>query len=77
MKNKYIEKFIPFLMFGFAIAIMIGLLVIIGYVFVWGLVIAGVLWIISSLKNLYQSKFGTSKTTSNHKGVIIEHDDLK
>ncbi len=77
MKNKYVEKFIPFLMFGFAIAIMIGLLIIIGYVFIWGLVIAAALWIISSLKSKYISKFGTVKKTSKHKGVIIEHDDLK
>lgn len=76
MKNKYIESFVPFLVFGFMIAIMIGLLVIIGYVFVWGLVIATALWVISSLKKLYLAKFSHVKKSSKHKGVIIEHEDL-
>ncbi len=76
MKNKYIEAFMPFLIIGLTLAFIISLFFIIAHVFIWGLVIAAVLWIATQLKNLYDQKFGSPKAGQKHKGRVIEHDDL-
>lgn len=64
----------PFLIIGFSIALIVGLFFIIANVVVWGFIIAGILWAGVSLQQLYQSKFGTIKKKSKHKGIIIEHE---
>ena len=74
MRNKFVETFMPFLIVGFAIALMVGLFFIIANVLVWGFVIAGVLWLAVTARVFFLKKFGTAKTGKKHKGVIIEHD---
>lgn len=64
----------PFLIIGFSIALIIGLFFIIANVILWGVMIAGVLWVAVTLKQLYQNKFGSVTRRSKHKGIIIEHD---
>ncbi len=75
MKNNPLEAFMPYLIIGFAIALMVGLFFIIANVLIWGLLIAGILWLGVTLRQLILAKFGhLSKKKSKHKGIIIEHD---
>ena len=76
MRNKHINTFMPFLIVGFTIALIISLFFIIAHVIIWGIFIAGILWVGVALKQLYQRKFGQvkHKSKSKHKGIIIEHD---
>lgn len=82
MSNKFqvpkiFETLIPFIIAGTAIALFIGLLFMFSYVIIWGLLIGGILWIVSVVKALV---FPSTKNTSiptKSKGRIIEHDDKK
>tara|TARA_B110000879_G_scaffold190262_1_gene254487 strand:+ start:943 stop:1182 length:240 start_codon:yes stop_codon:yes gene_type:complete len=77
MKKNPLETFMPFLIIGFAIALLVGLFFIIANVLVWGILIAGVLWLGVTLRQLFLTKFGhglKSKSKSKHKGIIIDHD---
>jgi uncharacterized membrane protein len=62
----------PYLMLGFAIALLIGICILLSYILVWGLLIGVILWIIARIK-LYLKQ--ANKLPVNKTGRIIEHDD--
>lgn len=70
--QQLLEQIIPFIILGIAIAFAIGLFVMFSYVLVWGILIGGVFWLISLVKNFFAPK---KKHPSSKKGRIIEHDD--
>lgn len=76
MNNKLqqlLQTLIPFIIIGIIIALFIGLLIMFSYALLWGLVIGGILWIVSLIKTIL---FPTvSKTSKN--GRIIEHNNSK
>lgn len=69
-KLKQMMELLPtFIIVGMAIALIIGMFIMLSYVVVWGLVFGGLLWIGVVIKNyLFPSQ---SKTKSD--GRIIEH----
>lgn len=72
--QQVIENLVPFLMIGVAIALVIGLFIMFSYVLVWGLLIGGILWILSIIKALvFPSE--SNHTLVKSKGRIIEHND--
>lgn len=68
-----IQHLMPFLGIGIAIALIIGILIVFSYLFLWGLLIGGLLWLIAVIKNAFFS----AKPTSATKGRVIEHDNKK
>ena len=78
MRKNPLEAFMPYLIIGFAIALMVGLFFIIANVMIWGLLIAAVLWLGMAIRQFVLSKLGyLAKSKSKHKGIIIEHDKYK
>lgn len=76
MSNKsgtVLETLVPFIVIGVAIALVFGLLFMFFYVFIWGVVIGGILW----LMNLAKLYFFPETSTKNDSGRVIEHDDKK
>lgn len=71
--NKMIQLLIPFLLLGVFIALLIGLVIMFSYIFLWGLLIGGILWIIAVIKDF----LFPSKTLSKSEGRVIEHNDKK
>jgi len=71
--QKLLETLIPFIVLGISIALLIGLLIMFSYIFVWGLLIGGVLWLVALAKQY----FFPVETVKKSKGRIIEHDDKK
>ncbi|TAL64672.1 MAG: hypothetical protein EPN84_03005 [Legionella sp.] len=71
--QELLKSLVPFIAVGIAIALVIGLLVMFSYVFVWGLLIGGILWAAALVK---QYLF-PSETIKKEEGRIIEHDDQK
>lgn len=69
--QNFIESIIPFLLFGIAIALGIGLVIVFSYVLFWGLVIGLVIWVIFWIKNYF---YPTTKTHSKQSGRVIDHD---
>jgi len=65
--QRFIEHLVPFLILGVAIALVIGLFIMLSYVLVWGLLIGGVLWLISFIKDKF-----TKPEDKKHKGRIID-----
>lgn len=75
---KIFDNIIPFIIAGIAIALFVGLLFMFSYVVVWGLIIGGVLWLVSVIKELlFPSTTAKSATIKKSRGRIIEHDDKK
>lgn len=74
---KIFETLVPFIIAGIAIALFVGLLFMFSYVVLWGLIIGGVLWLISVLKALIFPDKTTSVVIKKNQGRIIEHDDKK
>jgi len=72
MNKKFgilLQSIIPFLVLGFAIAIMIGLLTMFFYIILWGFLIGGALWLIAAVKHL----IFPPKNDKPSQGRIIEH----
>ncbi len=69
--QKIAEQIVPFLIVGISIALMIGIFIMLSYVFVWGLIIGSVLWLIFWIKQYFTAKEKPAKP----KGRVIEHDD--
>ena len=73
----HLGKLTPFLILGLFFTITLGLLAMLSYLLIWGLVLGFTAWIISLLK---KSLFSTSKIKTNSpskkEGRIIEHADL-
>lgn len=68
------ENLIPFLMLGVAISLIIGLFIMFSYVLVWGLLIGGILWVVSLVKTFFFPS-NTDNTPIKTKGRVIEHND--
>ncbi|HHF7372834.1 hypothetical protein [Legionella bozemanae] len=76
--GKIFENLVPFLVAGVAIALFFGLLFMFSYVLIWGLLIGGVLWLITAIKQyLFPDKSNKTEVTHKNQGRIIEHDDKK
>ncbi|MGC1182937.1 hypothetical protein [Legionella sp.] len=75
--SKIFETLVPFIIAGIAIALFIGLLFMFSYVVIWGLMIGGVLWLLSLVKGLLFPNSKNSVITKKAPGRIIEHDDKK
>ncbi|PWY57551.1 hypothetical protein DGG96_00165 [Legionella qingyii] len=76
--GKIFENLVPFLIAGVAIALFFGLLFMFSYVLIWGLIIGGILWIITTIKQyLFPSSPDKTEVTTKSQGRIIEHDDKK
>jgi hypothetical protein len=69
-----LENIVPFIILGIIIALMVGFFIMFSYILFWGLVIGGILWTISFLKNLFASK-SLKHPPAESKGRIIEHND--
>ena len=52
--QKFFEQLIPFIILGIAIALVVGLFIMLSYVLVWGLIIGGVIWLVAMIKNYFQ-----------------------
>ena len=61
----------PFILIGMVIAFFIGVMIVFSYVLMWGLLIGGILWLSTTIKNYFFPKKMSSKTP----GRIIEHDE--
>jgi hypothetical protein len=82
MNNKFqvpkiFETLVPFIIAGTAIALFVGLLFMFSYVIIWGLIIGGMLWIISVVKALVFPNAKETSIKTKSRGRIIEHDDKK
>jgi uncharacterized protein (DUF58 family) len=75
---KIFENVVPFIVAGFAIALLIGLLFMFSYVLIWGVIIGAVLWIAATIKQYLFPNLSTKKDIyKQSEGRIIEHDDKK
>jgi hypothetical protein len=70
--QRLAEQLIPCLVFGIAIALLIGVFVLLSYVLVWGLIIGSFLWIFVKIKALFKTHAYSIK--KQPEGRIIEHD---
>ena len=76
MNNKLkaiFEQLTPFLLIGIAIALIIGLFIMLSYVLLWGFVLGAIIWAGFSIKNY----LFPSHPTEKNEGRIIDHDDKK
>lgn len=71
--QQALQNLVPFVILGILVAFLIGLIFMFSYILVWGLVIGGILWIISFLKQF----FLPSKAVKKQEGRIIDHNDPK
>ncbi len=70
--SKIIEQLIPFIILGVAIALVIGLFIMLSYALIWGLCLGAFIWGVVMIKNYF---FPTPSLKKE--GRVIEHDDLK
>lgn len=76
--GKIFENLVPFLIAGVAIALFFGLLFMFSYVLVWGLIIGGILWVITAIKQyLFPNNSTKTEVINKNQGRIIEHEDKK
>ena len=71
--KELFEQLVPFIVLGVAIALIIGLFIMVSYVLIWGLVLGGIIWIGMVVKNF----LFPSETTEKKEGRVIEHKDIK
>jgi len=74
MNNKFkqmLEQLPTFIVLGIAIAIIIGLFIMLSYVLVWGLLLGAIIWLVVMIKNYFFPPTSQDK----HTGRIIEHDE--
>lgn len=68
--KKLMQTLLPFLIFGVAVATLIGFFILFSYVLVWGLIIGAVLWLGYSVKNYLFPPRSISKPS----GRVIDQD---
>ena len=74
MKNKVqkaLEQLFPYIMLGVSITLVIGLFMMLSYVFIWGALLGGVIWLAVTIKNY----LFPSLSSKENEGRIIDHDD--
>ncbi|MGQ3891633.1 hypothetical protein [Legionella sp. CNM-4043-24] len=67
--NIPLQSIKPFMVLGFAIALIIGLLMMLSYLVIWGLVIGAVLWLAATVKRL----LFPPRIISRQQGRIIDY----
>ncbi len=67
--QSILERLIPFLIIGIALALLLGLFILLSYVFVWGLLLGGLLWAANEIKTYFSS------SRKPKQGRVIEHDE--
>lgn len=75
MNNKLqptIDQLIPYLVLGIAIALAVGLFIVLTHVIFWGVIIGGLIWLGLVIKN---ALFPSSSSPDSNEGRVIEHDD--
>lgn len=70
--QELIEQLVPFIVLGIAIALIIGLFIMVSYVLIWGLVLGGIIWVGVAIKSL----LFPSKSSGKNEGRVIEHKDV-
>ncbi|MBA2709076.1 MAG: hypothetical protein H0U57_00565 [Tatlockia sp.] len=78
MKEKVkqgLEKIIPFLILGVAIAFLLGVFIVFSYILFWGIIVGVVIWSINALKNLIPPTKNIDLSDEETKGRIIEQDE--
>jgi|GEM_PF-2485992 len=80
VRTYFLERVFPFLVIGVAIAVSVGLFILLFYFLVWGLLIGTILWLVMLVKE----KFFPSPIDHRivniiywKKGRIIEHEEDK
>lgn len=69
---KYTSQPLPaFLLLGVAVASMIGLFIVFAYVLLWGIILGGLLWVSSLIRQYFLSK---SRSHTKKQGRIINYD---
>ena len=74
--QQFFATMVPFIIAGIAIALFIGLLFMFSYVLIWGLIIGGILWLVTTAKN-YLFPPAAVNPEARKQGRIIEHNDKK
>lgn len=69
--QEIVEQFVPYVIIGVGIALVVGLFIVLSHVFLWGLVLGAILWIGITIKNYILP----SASSANKKGRVIEHND--
>ena len=64
--QKTLDEILPWLIIGLGVSLFIGLLMVLSYVFIWGLVIGALLWVGFRVK-LAWSKQNSQSSTIEHK----------
>lgn len=80
-KNTIFDSIVPFIILGISIAVFVALIVLLSYVFIWGLVIGGILWLVAFVKEqLFPRNKKRNQVDDNNesksKGRIIEYDEI-
>lgn len=70
--QKVLENLIPYVVLGFLVALFFTILFFFSYLFIWGLIIGGIIWAISTIKKYFYPEQKPAK-----KGRVIEHEDKK
>lgn len=67
---------LPYLVLGIAVALILGLFIMLSYVLLWGIMIGGILWAVAAIKKYVASITGkdTPIVKSQKRGRTIEHD---
>jgi membrane protein YdbS with pleckstrin-like domain len=74
MNNKLkqmLEQLPAFIILGIAIAVVVGLFIMLSYVLVWGLILGAIIWLGVVIKNY----IFPSSVSDKNAGRVIEHDD--
>lgn len=68
--KKILDSFLPFIIIGVGIAITVGLLFMFFSIAIWGIVIGGILWLVTLAKQY----FFPTQPVKNDSGRVIDHD---
>ena len=74
MKQRLTEQLLPYFVLGIAIALLIGVCIILSYLLLWGVLIGALLWTVAWLKQHFSKK---TKLSHHKTGRIIEYHDIK
>jgi len=66
--NQVFEQLLPFCILGIAIALIIGLFIMLSYVLIWGILIGGMIW----LGYVIKSFLFPSQLEEKNEGRIID-----
>lgn len=72
MKSKLTQQLPAFIVFGIALALLLGLFIVFAYVIFWGVLLGAILWVCVLIASYFQKPKTTLK-----KGRIIDYDEFK